>query len=88
MTNNDYRGIVDTAIKLTQRAFRQLQVHDLAGFLRLGDEAEKALVFLELQPNIAPSAREFITRTRRELAEMRDDVLTTTIKLMPTAGDA
>ncbi len=88
LNNNDCRGIVDTAIKLTQQAFKQLDDGDLAGFLRLGKEAEKALVFLELQMDVSSHALDFIRRTRSELAEMRDEALTTTVKLMPSAGDA
>ena len=85
---NDWRGVADTAIQLTRLAFTQLRARDLAGFLRLGNEAEKALVYLELQTDLPCDVRNRLVHMRRELAEMRDEVLTITVKAIPPAGDA
>lgn len=90
LSHADFRGVIDTALKLTQLAADQLRERDLAGFIRLSNEAEKALVFLEFQWELTHTALDFVRSTRRELTEMQDKLLTLALKAkaIPTAGDA
>lgn len=90
LKHSELRGVIDTALKLSKLASVCLSEHDLAGFLRLSNGAEKALVFLELQTELATTTHKALARMRLELVEMQDELLTLTLeaKLIPAVGDA